>query len=120
MKLIVLQGRFVKDPEMKQTKTGKSVATFTLAVQEYKKDAEYFCNAWEQTAKFICDYMKKGYNCIVEGTPYIETYEDDAGKKRKAFKVTVNKITPLFSGKKDDNKSDSDSEPAFTDDDIPF
>jgi hypothetical protein len=39
LNVIALQGRLVRDPELRQTQSGKQVATFTLAVDRGRKDA---------------------------------------------------------------------------------
>ena len=69
---VILVGNLVADPELKQTPSGVSVATFTLAVQRrYAKpdDAQQadFINivAWRQTAEFISRYFSKGKSILV-------------------------------------------------------
>lgn len=39
LNVIAIQGRLARDPEMRQTTTGKSVASFTLACDRGRKDA---------------------------------------------------------------------------------
>lgn len=39
LNICALQGRLARDPELRQTTTGKQVATFTLAVDRGRKDA---------------------------------------------------------------------------------
>ena len=63
---VVLAGRLTADPELKQTTSGISVTSFTLAVnRKYAKDQEQqqtdFISvvAWRQTAEFISRYFKK-------------------------------------------------------------
>lgn len=74
LNLIAIQGRLAADPEMRQTTTGKSVASFTLACDRGRKDANgnsqtdwISCTAWEKTAGFICKYFQKGSLIAVDG-----------------------------------------------------
>ena len=39
LNICALQGRLARDPELRQTNTGKQVATFTLAVDRGRRDA---------------------------------------------------------------------------------
>ena len=54
---VILQGRFVKDPEVKQTASGVSYTEFTVAWSEKYKEIEtkcfLRCKAWRSTADFI-------------------------------------------------------------------
>ena len=57
---IIVQGRIVKKPEMRVTQSGKSVASFTLAVerdyaaQGQERETDFLdVNAWNQTAEFV-------------------------------------------------------------------
>ena len=62
---VVLAGRLTADPELKQTQSGISVVSFTIAVnRKYSKEQQQtdFISviAWRQTAEFISRYFKKG------------------------------------------------------------
>ena len=59
LNVIALQGRLVRDPELRQTTTGKQVATFTLAGDRGRRDARgkavadfLAVVAWERAAEF--------------------------------------------------------------------
>ena len=69
MNFVLLMGRFVADPELKKTTSGKSVCAFTLAVDKGKDRGADFIDtvAWEKTAEFICKYFKKGSPIVIEG-----------------------------------------------------
>ena len=56
----VIMGRFVRDPEMRRTNSGKAVTSFTLAVDKPGKDsgASFIpFVAWDKTAEFINNYF---------------------------------------------------------------
>ena len=63
--VVVLMGRLVADPELKQTANGASVTSFRIAVDRNFANKETgerqadFINivAWRQTADFVCKYF---------------------------------------------------------------
>ena len=61
---INLVGRLTRDPELKKTSSGKSITTFTLAVDRHSKGAKKTdfinCDAWERTAEIVTQYAHKG------------------------------------------------------------
>ena len=91
MNFVLLMGRFVADPELKKTTSGKSVCAFTLAVDKGKDRGADFIDtvAWEKTAEFICKYFKKGSPIVIEGAVQTRTYEDKNGQKRKAVEINA-------------------------------
>lgn len=97
MNSVTLFGRLVKDPELRYT-TGaepKSVATFTLAVNRPKKeaDADFIrCVAFGRTADLIGTYVSKGHRLIVNGSIRTGSYEANDGTRRYTTDVWVNNI----------------------------
>ena len=64
LNICALQGRLARDPELRQTNTGKQVATFTLAVDRGRKDANgksvadwIPVIAWERAAEFAYKWL---------------------------------------------------------------
>lgn len=105
---VVLIGRLTRDVEMRTTQTGKSVASFTVAVNKpYNKEhehpeADFFrCTVWEKTAEFIAKYFKKGDKIAVSGRLTNQEYEDKEGKKQKSTEIVVEEAE--FVEKKDNN-----------------
>lgn len=88
-------GRMVADPELKQTPSGVSVATFRLAVErnyQPKDSNERLCDfiscvAWRQTGEFITRYFSKGSMIAIEGSIQTRQYQDKNGNKRTAVEV---------------------------------
>ena len=83
-------GRMVKDPNLRQTQSGKSVVSFTIAVErDFKnKDGEReadFINivAWGSSADFVARYFGKGDMIAVEGRLKIRNWTDENGANRK-------------------------------------
>ena len=94
MNLVCLIGRLTKDPELKTTQNGKSVVTFSLAVDGFKKGETDFidCVAWNATAENLAKFKKKGEQIALTGRITTRSYEDRQGNKRKAVEVTCNTI----------------------------
>lgn len=71
---IIIMGRLTRDPELKHTHTGKSVANFSVACEREFKNADgakltdfIDCTAWGNTADFISKYFTKGRMVTVQG-----------------------------------------------------
>lgn len=89
---VCIQGRFVDFPLLKTTTSGKSVVSFTLAVNDnYTKDKTYFIDmvAWGKTAEHINTYYSKGSLIAIEGELQTRTYQDKNGSNRKVTEVVV-------------------------------
>lgn len=108
---IILQGRFTKDPELRQTPQGTPVATFTIACDRGGKKGEcdfINCVAWRQTAEFLPKYFHKGDMILVEGKLQGRTYPDkETGKNRTVYEVVVNNVN-FCGGKREENKPSVD------------
>ena len=91
---IILGGRLVNDPELKQTQQGQSVSVFTLAVNRRAKSSEQQitdfmqCIAWTGTAEFISKYFRKGSSIMITGELHQRDYEKD-GVKHRSFEILV-------------------------------
>lgn len=91
----ILGGRLTADVELKQTASGISACTFTIAVnRRYAKDgqqeADFInCQAWRQTAEFISKYFKKGSSILIAGAIQTRSWTDNNGQKRYATEVVA-------------------------------
>lgn len=87
MNNVSLTGRFVRDPEVRYTDGGTSVARFTLAVDRaYKQEggpsADFIsCVAFGKTAEFIEKYFYKGMKMEVSGRIQTGSYTNQDGNK---------------------------------------
>jgi single-strand DNA-binding protein len=105
MNEIYLMGRIVHSPEVKTTKSGTKVCTFTLAVRREYKDqsgeyqTDFFdVQAWRTLADLCEKYLEKGRTVIVRGSMQSRTYEKD-GVKRKVWELMADKVKFLSDGK---------------------
>ena len=96
---VILMGRLTKDPELRQTPSGVSVASFTLAVERsYAKPGEDketdFINiiAWRNTADFVSKYFTKGQLVAISGKLQVRSWEDTSGQKRYATDVVADEV----------------------------
>ncbi len=93
MNVCVFLGRLTKNPELKTTQSGKSVCSFSLAVDGYKDTTDFIdCVAWNTTAENLAKFKKKGEQIAVTGRLTTRNYEDRNGNKRKDVEVTVNEL----------------------------
>ena len=96
---VVLAGRLTSDPELKQTASGVSVLSFTVAVNRRyaSKNSDQaepqadFINvvAWRQTAEFISKYFKKGSAICLTGSIQTRNWQDQQGQRRYATEVVA-------------------------------
>ena len=92
---IIIQGRIVRDPELRRTGSGIAVASFTVAVdrdfaQDGNKETDFIdCVAWRQTGEFVSKYFKKGSMIVVKGRLQIRGWTDKDGNKRKSAEVVA-------------------------------
>ena len=97
---IIIMGRMTADPELKTTQTGTPVVSFTLAVDRNFKDKQTGeravdfipCNAWRQTAEFVCRYFNKGRMAVVEGSLQMRKWTDKDGNKRTSAEVVAENV----------------------------
>lgn len=94
---VILMGNLTRDPELRSTPSGQSVASFSLAVNRSWKNAsgetqeavDYIdCNAWGKAGEIISQYMQKGRAILVSGRLQQRSWEQD-GQKRSKVEVVV-------------------------------
>lgn len=109
----ILMGRLTADPELRTTQSGKSVVSFSLAVdrdfqQSGEKQADFISVvAWGKTAEFIDKYFRKGRMIAVVGRIQTRTYTDKDGNNRKVVEVVADKVS--FTGEKADTAAQEPS-----------
>lgn len=107
MNQIVLVGRLAQDPEVRYTKTGKAVASFTVAVNRNtsfaqrdssEKDPADFIPvvAWDKLAEMCGNNLSKGARVFVQGRLQIRSYETQDGQKRRVSEVVADLVAQNF------------------------
>jgi len=96
---ITLMGRLTRDPELRHTQSGLPVASFSLAVDRRRGNAQgerqtdfIDCVAWRGTAEFVAKYFPKGRMCAVTGNLQIRTWQDKEGNNRRTAEVIVDNV----------------------------
>jgi len=96
---VILIGNMTADPERKNTASGISLCSFSIAInRRFAKDGEQnvdFINivAWRNTADFVTRYFKKGMPILVCGQLQTRTWTDDQGNKRYATEVIADEVS---------------------------
>jgi single-strand DNA-binding protein len=96
---VILMGRLTRDPEMRTTTTGKSIASFSIAVDRGGQDdqTDFFdVTAWEKLGELVNQYLSKGRRCLVQGRLRQDSWDDkETGKKRSKVEVVATDVTFL-------------------------
>jgi single-strand DNA-binding protein len=94
----VVIGRFVQDPELKQTNDGTQYCRFSIASNDdsknqqgqIKENVNFFdAIVWNKGAEIICDYMKKGNQISLTGKLRQNRWATQTGEKRSKVELVV-------------------------------
>lgn len=109
---VVLIGRLTRDPELRTTGSGISVATFTLAVdRQYtnaqgERGADFIqCVIWRKAAENFCQYTNKGSLVGIEGRIQTRNYDNKDGQRVYVTEVVVDNFSFLESRRDRENRS---------------
>lgn len=100
---VILMGNLTRDPETRQTPSGQSVTSFSLALNRAYKDqsgdwqeATDFIDvvAWGPLGERVAQYVTKGRRVLVQGRLQSRAWEQD-GQKRSKVEVLANDVTFL-------------------------
>ncbi|HXH60734.1 MAG TPA: single-stranded DNA-binding protein [Fimbriimonadaceae bacterium] len=110
---VVLVGRLTRDPELRNTTTGKQVVNFGLAVDDrFNRDNTNFFNisAWGSTADFVAKYLTKGRLIAVDGRLQQRKYTTQDGQERNVVEIVADTVQGL-DRPRDDAGSDRGGQP---------
>lgn len=112
MNKVNLIGRLTRDPEVKNTTTGKAVATFTLAVdrrfknKDGQKEADFIpLVVWGKQAEFVGQYLSKGSQIGVSGRLQVRSYDGQDGQRRYVTEVVADEVYFISTKRKENNGS---------------
>lgn len=98
MNTVQILGNLARDPELRFTKTGRAVATFTVAAtntyidsatNETKEQTAFInCVAWGKLGESVGN-LKKGNRVFVEGRIQTRSYDTQDGQKRYVTEVVA-------------------------------
>ena len=88
-----------KAPDVKQTTSGKTVCSLTIAVNRRYKDAQgnatadfFSVQAWEKLAELCARYLDKGSKVFISGELRNRSYEAKDGSKRTVTEIIANEV----------------------------
>lgn len=107
---VILMGRLTRDPEVRITTTGKTITSFSIAVDRGGQEdaADFFdVTAWEKLGELVSQYLSKGRRCLVQGRLRQDSWDDkETGKKRSKVEVVATDVT-FLDGPNGDNAGGS-------------
>ena len=110
---VQLIGNVGNEPEIKTLESGKKVANFSMATNEFYKDAKgekqqetqwHNIVAWGKIAEIVEKYVGKGKEVAIEGKLTSRSYETKDGDKKYVTEVVIDEI--LLLGIKSDNANE--------------
>ena len=100
---VILLGNLGKDPEVKSTPSGMTIASFSLATSSSVKDKDgnwqdktewNNIKAFGRTAEIAGEYLKKGRTVYLEGRIHYDSWDDkETGQKKYMTQILVNELT---------------------------
>ena len=108
---VQLIGNVGNAPEIKTLESGKKVANFSLATNEFYKNSKgekeqntqwHSIVAWGKVAGIVENYVGKGKEIAIEGRLASRSYETEAGEKRYVTEVVADGIL-LLGAKESEN-----------------
>lgn len=98
MNKVILMGRLTRDPEVRYTDGGTTVARFSLAVdRRFKREggpeADFFnCTSFGKQAEFIEKYLRKGTKITLTGRIENNNYTNKDGEKVYSVQIMVEEL----------------------------
>ena len=115
----ILVGHVGKDPDIRATSSGDTVASFSLATNtgygENKTTDWHNVSVFGKSADFVRNYVKKGAQVYVEGSIRNRSYVDKSGNKK--YVTEIKGFTVQALGQRE--SSPQQYEPG-ADEDLPF
>ena len=104
---VQLIGHLGMNPEIKTLESGTKLAKFSMATNDYYKNAKgekveetewHNIIAWNKTADLAEMFLEKGKEVAIEGKLTTRSWDDEKGNKRYITEIVCNEI--LFLGSK--------------------
>jgi single-strand DNA-binding protein len=102
---VLLLGNVGKDPEIRASGAGMTIASFSLATADRQKDQTgqwvdktewHNLVAFGRTAEIVRDYVKKGTQIFIEGKIQTRSWDDkESGQKKYRTEILVNEMSLL-------------------------
>ena len=98
MNKVILMGRLTRDPEVRYTDGGVSIAKFSLAVdRRFKRDngptADFFnCTSFGKQAEFVEKYLRRGTKILLSGRIENNNYTNKDGEKVYSIQIVTEEL----------------------------
>ena len=100
MNKVTIIGNLTRDPELRSTRDGISVCSFTVAVNRRVRNAEagqpeadfFRVTAWRQLGEICAKYLAKGRKVSVTGSVSASAYTAQDGTARASLEVTADDV----------------------------
>ncbi|MBQ9196054.1 MAG: single-stranded DNA-binding protein [Clostridia bacterium] len=100
MNKVFIVGNLTRDPELRSTRDGISVCSFTVAVNRRVRNAEagqpeadfFRVTAWRQLGENCAKYLAKGRKVSVTGSVSASAYTAQDGSPRASLEVTADDV----------------------------
>lgn len=98
MNKAIMMGRLTRDPEIRYTNGGKTIAKFSLAVdrrfkQEGQPEADFFnCVTFGKQAEFVEKYLHKGTKILISGQVQNNNYTNKDGQAVYSTQILIDEI----------------------------
>ena len=100
MNKVFIVGNLTRDPELRSTRDGISVCSFTVAVNRRVRNAEagqpeadfFRVTAWRQLGENCAKYLAKGRKVSVTGSVSASAYTAQDGTARASLEVTADDV----------------------------
>lgn len=98
MNSVEISGNLARDPIVRSTKTGRAVATFTVASSRLyvsqngeQKEQTAWINvvAWGAIAERVANFCRKGTFVYIHGSLNTRSYDDDSGQRHWIMEVVA-------------------------------
>lgn len=127
---VSLSGNLTRDIELRTTQSGMAIGTFSVAVNERKKQGDEWvdypnyidCKLFGRRAETLAQYLMKGTKVAISGRLHQDRWESD-GQRRSRIEVNVDEVDifrPKAQQAPPNPREYSAPEVSVYDDDIPF
>lgn len=112
---LAISGRLANEPSLKKTASGESISTFTLAIDNRKKNPDgtrgttfIQCVAWGAQAEFFVEHVKKGDLVFANGFIQSRKYTRKDNSENVVLELNVENFQPAVSRKIEDSADVND------------
>lgn len=109
MNKFIALGNLTRDPESRETKSGKNVTNFSIAINNKVNDTVTYIDVetWNKSADNCKRFLSKGRRVLVEGRLQLNTWKSKSGENRSKIYCVADSVT--FLSKSDQEPSPSNS-----------